>query len=88
MISPVYDDLPGVYLHAMAYDNLRSYGPDYKRPSTIRPRLANVILLVFTVFLLLVADEPLVPARHLFGPGVVRAERARYVRSRRSRSRS
>ena len=81
VISPVYDDLPGVYLHAMAYENLRSYGPDYKRaehhPAS---RIANVILLVFTVFLLLVADEPLVPARHLFGPGVVRAERARYVK--------
>jgi hypothetical protein len=81
VISPVYDDLPGVYLHAMAYDNLRSYGPDYKRaehhPAS---RVANVILLVFTVFLLLVADEPLVPARQLFGPGVLRAERAGYAK--------
>lgn len=29
--SPVYDELPGVYLHAMAYDNLVTFGRDYKR---------------------------------------------------------
>lgn len=29
--SPVYGEMPGVYLHAMAYDNLLTYGPDYKR---------------------------------------------------------
>jgi hypothetical protein len=80
--SSVYDDLPGVYLHAMAYDNLRSYGPDYKRAQQHAGSLAaNVILLVFTVFLLLVADEPLVPARRLFGPGVISAERAWYVKT-------
>jgi hypothetical protein len=79
--SPVYDDLPGVYLHAMAYDNLRSYGPDYKRAEQHpASRVANVILLVFTVFLLLVADEPLLPARRLFGAGVIAAERAWYVK--------
>ena len=79
--SPVYDDLPGVYLHAMAYDNLRSYGPDYKRAEQHPASwVANVILLVFTVFLLLVADEPLLPARRLFGSGVIAAERAGYVK--------
>ena len=29
--SPTYHDLPGVYLHAMAYDNLVSLGSSYKR---------------------------------------------------------
>ena len=68
VISPVYEDLPGVYLHAMAYDNLVTFGADYKRaehhPAS---RIANVILLVFTVFLLLVVDKPLAPATRLLG---------------------
>lgn len=29
--SPVYGEMPGVYLHAMAYDNLLSLGDAYKR---------------------------------------------------------
>ncbi len=29
--SPVFRDLPAVYLHAMAYDNLRTFGAEYKR---------------------------------------------------------
>lgn len=29
--SPVYGEMPGVYLHAMAYDNLLTLGKDYKR---------------------------------------------------------
>ena len=31
VISPGYEELPGVYLHAMAYDNLRTFGREYKR---------------------------------------------------------
>jgi CHASE2 domain-containing sensor protein len=31
VVSPTYHDLPGVYLHAMAYDNLVSLGGSYKR---------------------------------------------------------
>ena len=31
VVSPVYHDLPAVFLHAMAYDNLLTYGEDYKR---------------------------------------------------------
>lgn len=29
--SPVYGEMPGVYLHAMAFDNLLSFRQDYKR---------------------------------------------------------
>lgn len=29
--SPVYEKLPGVYMHAMAFDNLVTYGEHYKR---------------------------------------------------------
>ncbi|MGH7383908.1 MAG: CHASE2 domain-containing protein [Candidatus Rokuibacteriota bacterium] len=68
VISPVYEDLPGVYLHAMAYDNLVTFGPDFKladhHPFS---RITNVILLVFIVFLLLVVDKPLAPATRLLG---------------------
>lgn len=31
--SPVHGELPGVYLHAMAFDNLMTYGANYFRPS-------------------------------------------------------
>jgi CHASE2 domain-containing protein len=31
VVSPTYHDLPGVYLHAMAYDNVVSLGGSYKR---------------------------------------------------------
>lgn len=31
--SPVFENLPGVYLHAMAFDNLITLGADYKSPS-------------------------------------------------------
>jgi CHASE2 domain-containing sensor protein len=31
VVSPVYHDLPAVFLHAMAYDNLLTYREDYKR---------------------------------------------------------
>lgn len=29
--SPIYAEMPGVYLHAMAYDNLANFGPAYKQ---------------------------------------------------------
>ena len=80
VISPVYDDLPGVYLHAMAYDNLRSFGPQYKRAEQHpASRVANGILLLFTVFLLTVVDKPLAPAKRLFGDGTV-ARRATWMK--------
>ena len=80
VISPVYDDLPGVYLHAMAYDNLRSYGPQYKRAEQHpASRIANGILLLFTVSLLMVVDKPLAPAKRLFGEAAV-ARRATWMK--------
>jgi CHASE2 domain-containing sensor protein len=46
--SPVYRDLPGVYLHAMAYDNLVSFGPRYKKADRGRlwPLAVSLPLLV------------------------------------------
>jgi hypothetical protein len=66
VISPVYEDLPGVYLHAMAHDNLVTFGDDFKR-ARLHPasRITNAILLLFMVFLLLVVDKPLTPATRL-----------------------
>jgi hypothetical protein len=41
--SPVFDELPGVYLHAMAYDNLVTLGKNYKRAERelLTPSLAG-----------------------------------------------
>lgn len=51
--SPVFHDLPGVYLHAMAYDNLVSFEGHYKRADRgrlwSRPTLADLWLLVVVV---------------------------------------
>lgn len=70
VISPVYDDLPGVYLHAMAYDNLVTFGSTYKRADHHGLSLSSVVnglLLLFTVVLLLLVDKPPAPAKALLG---------------------
>lgn len=36
--SPVHGDLPGIYLHAMALDNLLTYGDNYKQPGSLHER--------------------------------------------------
>jgi CHASE2 domain-containing protein len=72
--SPVYAELPGVYLHAMAYDNLRTFGRDYLRaegpvvfaggPVVITlSRLVDAVLLLATAGMLLLVDEPAMAAR-------------------------
>ena len=68
--SPVYAELPGVYLHAMAYDNLVTFGRDYKRAERrgIEVKLLDSVLLLFSA-MLLVSDrfprETAQPARTL-----------------------
>ncbi len=52
--SPVYGEMPGVYLHAMAYDNLTSLGQDYKRADR------NGMVKIIDLFLLLAAAALLV----------------------------
>lgn len=52
--SPVYGEMPGVYLHAMAYDNLTSLGHDYKRADR------NGMVKIIDSFLLLAAAALLV----------------------------
>jgi CHASE2 domain-containing sensor protein len=88
VVSPVFDELPGVYLHAMAYDNLRTLEKDYKRadrPLFRIPILANrhivlsltpvieVVLLFVTVGILLLVEEP---------PPALRKLRERFARTR------
>jgi hypothetical protein len=77
--SPVFEELPGVYLHAMAYDNLRTLGPDYKRadrqlliPSLVGRYMrvpltgvVDVLLLLVTVGILLLVEEPPGPLQKL-----------------------
>jgi CHASE2 domain-containing sensor protein len=68
--SPVFDDLPGVYLHAMAYDNLLTFGRDYKRAEQhglSLSRVVNGLLLLFTIVLLLLVDKPPAFARRFLG---------------------
>jgi hypothetical protein len=70
VVSPVYDDLPGVYLHAMAYDNLVTFGSAYKRADHHGFSLSSVVnglLLLFTVVLLLLVDKPPAFARAMLG---------------------
>jgi hypothetical protein len=70
VISPVFDDLPGVYLHAMAYDNLLTFRKDYKRAEQHGLSLSQVVnglLLLFTIVLLLLVDKPPAFARRLLG---------------------
>ena len=70
VISPVFDDLPGVYLHAMAYDNLLTFRKDYKRAEQhglSLSRVVNGLLLLFTIVLLLLVDKPPAFARRPLG---------------------
>ena len=85
--SPVFEELPGVYLHAMAYDNLVTLGSDYKRaerefflPSLSGRRivipltgLVDALLLLVTVGILLLVEEP---------PLAVQRLRNRFTRTR------
>ncbi len=52
--SPVYAQLPGVYLHAMAYDNLVTFGPAYKRAERhgLGAKLTDAVLLLIASIVL------------------------------------
>lgn len=72
VVSPVFEELPGVYLHAMAYDNLVTFQNDYKRaerellvPSLTGRQISlpltgvvDAMLLFVTVAILLLVEEP------------------------------
>ncbi len=75
VLSPVYEELPGVYLHAMAYDNLVTFGRDYKRAQRALLTLAggriviplsglvDGLLLLATVGMLLLVEDPALAGR-------------------------
>jgi hypothetical protein len=53
VVSPLHGPIPGVYLHAMALDNLLVYGRDYKRhyePATALGRAGQLLLLLLAFF--------------------------------------
>jgi hypothetical protein len=52
--SPVYAQLPGVYLHAMAYDNLVTFGKAYKRATRdgLGAKIADAVLLLIASVIL------------------------------------
>ena len=54
MESPVYAEMPGVYLHAMAYDNLATFGRHYKRADrdSVAARVTDAALLLVAAVLL------------------------------------
>ena len=60
LVSPVYAELPAVYLHAMAHDNLLTFGDHYKRAEHERnfiSRLLDYGLLLVIVVILLLPNE-------------------------------
>jgi len=75
--SPVFDELPGVYLHAMAYDNLVTFGKNYKRAdrelltlslasrqiSIPLTAVVDALLLLVTVTIVLLVEEPPLPVQ-------------------------
>jgi CHASE2 domain-containing sensor protein len=64
--SPVYAEMPGVYLHAMAYDNLATLGQNYKRAVRQGPiALAFDAVLLIVAAWLLVTCPPTSPAEKL-----------------------
>ena len=86
VISPVFDDLPGVYLHAMAYDNLVTFAGNYKRADHEGLSLSSVVnglLLLFTVLLLLLVDKPPAWAKRLAEPARRREPAAQMAGPRR-----
>ena len=52
--SPVYAEMPGVYVHAMAYDNLVTFGRHYKRAvrAGVGARIIDALLLLVASLLL------------------------------------
>jgi hypothetical protein len=61
--SPVYAQLPGVYLHAMAYDNLVTFGAAYKRATRhgLGSQITDAVLLLIACVILV--RYPRRPAR-------------------------
>jgi hypothetical protein len=53
IVSPVHGPIPGIYLHAMALDNLLVYGDDYKhhpKPETWPDRIALMVKMLAGFF--------------------------------------
>ncbi len=59
--SPVYGEMPGVYLHAMAYDNLLTFGRNYKRAERsgwISHLIDGLLLIMATGVLVFLRPSP------------------------------
>lgn len=77
VLSPLHGRIPGVYLHAMALDNLMTFGQGYARAMHLSPDPANGKLLVFLLFAMIVVT--LVPKQimHRFAHRFERPAKAR-----------
>jgi hypothetical protein len=60
LASPIHVEFPAVYLHAMAYDNLLTFGPNYKRadPTPTARWLDRLVVIPLVVLLILWPERP------------------------------
>ena len=64
VLSPLHGRIPGVYLHAMALDNLMVFGDDYARAMHLSLDWNNLKLPVFLVIAMLIVTLPLQRFKH------------------------
>ncbi|HEY9043464.1 MAG TPA: CHASE2 domain-containing protein [Rheinheimera sp.] len=67
ILSPVHGNVPGVYLHAMAFDNLLTYGERHYRPSHEifgNVDINDLVDSLFFICFMLLRDAPVSPSEN------------------------